>query len=77
MANASMSTVSSLDFYFPFLVFFYGLVVIFVLEIPNLVALAKKKMPSQYDSFERHRKIALLSLYVGGFWSLQNIWLGP
>lgn len=74
-ATASIfSSISTLDYYFPFIVFIYGLVINFVLEIPHLVALAKKQMPSQYATFERHRKIAVLSLYVGGLWSLQNIW---
>ncbi len=75
-ATASIfSSISTLDYYFPFIVFIYGLVINFVLEIPHLVALAKKQMPSQYATFERHRKIAVLSLYVGGLWSLQNLWL--
>lgn len=71
---ASTWTISTLDFYFPFLVFFYGLVIVFVLETPYLVQLAKKEMPSQYATFEKHRKIALFSLYAGGLWSLQNLW---
>lgn len=71
---ASTWSISMLDFYFPFLVFFYGLVVNFVLEIPYLVQLAKKEMPSQYATFEKHRKLALFSLYAGGLWSLQNLW---
>lgn len=75
MINASMSSISTLDFYFPFIVFFYGLVINFVLEVPQLVALAQKRMPTHYANFEKHRKIAVLSLYVGGLWSLQNIWL--
>lgn len=75
MINASMSSISTLDFYFPFIVFFYGLAINFVLEVPHLVALAQKRMPAQYANFEKHRKIAILSLYVGGLWSLQNIWL--
>jgi hypothetical protein len=50
-------------------------VINFLLEIPYLVALAQKNMPSQYATFEKHRKIAILSLYVGGLWSLQNLWL--
>ncbi len=70
-----MSTISALDFYFPFIVFFYGLAINFVLEVPHLLALAQKRMPSQAAAFEQHRKIALLSLYVGGLWSLQNLWL--
>jgi hypothetical protein len=74
MLNASSWTISNLDFYFPFLIFFYGLVISFVLEIPFLVQLARKEMPSQYATLERHRKLALISLYAGGLWSLQNIW---
>ncbi len=67
--------ITKLDFYFPFLVFFYGLVMMIVLEVPYLLALAKNKMPEQCAQFERHRGIATLSFYVGGLWSLQNIWL--
>ena len=67
-------SITELDYYFPFLVFFYGLVILFVLEIPYLVALAKKEMPSHYEAFERHRKLAVVSIWVGGLWSLQNIW---
>jgi hypothetical protein len=74
MINASTYSIAALDFYFPFVVFFYGLAINFVLEVPHLVAIAQKRMPSQYATFEKHRKIAMLSLYVGGFWSLQNIW---
>jgi hypothetical protein len=67
--------ITKIDFYFPFLVFFYGLVMMIVLEIPYFLALAKKEMPTQYAQFERHRGIALVSFYVGGLWSLQNIWM--
>lgn len=75
MINASINSIAALDYYFPFFVFFYGLVINFLLEVPFLVALAQKKLPSHYAAFEKHRKTALLSLYVGGFWSLQNLWL--
>lgn len=67
--------ISEIDFYFPFFVFFYGLVLLIVLEIPALATLAKKRMPEQYAQFEKHKKLALLSLFVGGLWSLQNMWL--
>lgn len=73
--GVNVGSIAALDFYFPFVVFFYGLVINFVLEIPHLVALAQNRMPSQYAAFERHRKIAILSLYIGGLWSLQNLWL--
>lgn len=67
--------ITKLDFYFPFFVFFYGLVMMIVLEVPSLVAIAKKEMPQQYEQFQKHRNIAMLSFYVGGLWSLQNIWM--
>ena len=67
-------SLTALDYYFPFLVFFYGLVILFVLEIPQLVALAKKEMPSHLESFERHRKLAIIFVWTGGLWSLQNLW---
>ncbi|MEQ1666717.1 MAG: hypothetical protein ABL927_15240 [Bdellovibrionales bacterium] len=73
--HAVSGSIGLLDFYFPFFVFFYGLVINFVLEIPYLMALAQNRMPYQFAAFERHRKIAILSLYIGGLWSLQNLWL--
>ncbi len=66
--------ISQIDFYFPFFVFFYGLVLTFVLEIPFFLKLAKQEMPVYYAQFEKHRKLAVISLYVGGLWSLQNLW---
>ncbi len=72
--DVSNISIQSLDYYFPFFVFFYGLAINIVLEIPYLVALARKEMPSQYATFEKHRKIAVFSLYAGGLWSLQNMW---
>ena len=66
--------ITKIDFYFPFLVFFYGLVLTFVLEIPFLLKLAQKEMPYYYSQFEKHRKLAFLSVFIGGFWSLQNLW---
>ncbi len=63
-----------LDFYFPFIVFFYGLVASLVLEIPALIAIARKEMPSHYANLVAHQKIAWISLFVGGAWSLQNLW---
>ncbi len=67
--------ISQIDFYFPFFIFFYGLVMMIVLEIPYLATLGRKRMPQYYSQFEQHRKIAFVSLWLGGLWSLQNIWL--
>ncbi|MFN3696093.1 MAG: hypothetical protein ACK4VO_01530 [Pseudobdellovibrio sp.] len=65
---------AQLDFYFPFFVFFYGLMITFVLEIPYFVELARKEMPYYHTQFEKHRKLAFLSVFVGGLWSLQQLW---
>jgi hypothetical protein len=59
--------INQIDFYFPFFVFFYGLVLTFL-------KLAQKEMPVFHAQFEKHRKLAIISLYVGGLWSLQNMW---
>ncbi len=69
-----MGMILKIDYYFPFIVFFYGLVMLFMLEVPFFVALAKKEMPKQHLVFEKHRHIAMASVFVGGFWSLQNMW---
>ena len=74
MVNANDLSIQKLDFYFPFLMFFYGLAINFILEFPYLVAMARKEMPSQYATLEKHRQIAIFSLYIGGLWSLQNMW---
>lgn len=65
---------AKLDLYFPFFVFFYGLVITFVLEIPFFVGLARKEMPVYHAQFEKHRKLAFISIFVGGLWSLQQLW---
>jgi hypothetical protein len=63
-----------LDFYFPFCVFFYGLVMTFVLEIPFLIKLSQNEMPRFHQQFEKHRAISTLAIFVGGLWSIQNLW---
>ena len=65
-----------LDYYFPFIVLFYGLIVSFVLNTPTLVRLAENRLdPRLREQFLAHRGLAILCLVVGGAWSLQNIWL--
>jgi hypothetical protein len=67
-------SIHELDFYFPFFVFLYGLMVSIPLNIPSLMDKAEEVFPKQLiDQFNAHRKLAMLCLYVGGLWSLQNI----
>jgi hypothetical protein len=69
---------ATLDYVFPFYVFFYGALITFVLHQPQLQRLAQERFPAELrQQMESHRALALLCLLVGGLWSLQNLWLGP
>ena len=70
-------TVAKLDLLFPYICFFYGAVMTFVLNSPLLGRLADERMPPELISAWRgHRGLALLCLFVGAVWILQNLWLG-
>lgn len=63
----------TLDYIFPFLVFSYGIIMIFVIENKSLDKLARQRMPDMAATLRSHRGIAYLSLFVGGLWSVQNL----
>ena len=68
-------TPQTLDFFFPFLVLAYGLLMTFALNVPAFKHLAQTRMPEQVArQMVAHRGFAIVCLVVGGFWSLQNIW---
>jgi hypothetical protein len=71
-------TLQKLDFIFPFFVFFYGILITFVLETKFAQRVAKARNISLSDGvfaqLEAHRGFALISIVVGGLWSLQNLW---
>ncbi|MEQ1664699.1 MAG: hypothetical protein ABL927_04920 [Bdellovibrionales bacterium] len=68
-------TYKELDFLFPFLVFFYGVLMTFTLNSPALMKIAEQKFPSELlAQMKMHRTLGVLSLVVGAAWSLQNIW---
>lgn len=62
-----------LDSIFPFFVFFYGLVVLFVLENPYLRRIGSQAIGSYYEQLSSHRILAWVSFFVGGLWSVQNL----
>ena len=65
-----------LDFIFPFIIFGYGVIMIFVLNTPKLLTLAEERLsPELYQQFKTRRTLGLVSLVVGGLWALQNLWL--
>ncbi len=68
-------TYKELDFYFPFLVLFYGALMTFVLNSPKLMRLAEERFTAELlTQMQMHRTLGLLCLIVGGLWSLQNLW---
>lgn len=66
-------TIEFLDQIFPFLVFSYGILMIFVLENKALDRLARQRMPALGATLRSHRTLAYISLFTGGLWSLQNL----
>ena len=69
-------TAHKLDFIFPFVVFFYGILMVFVLENEALDKLARTRLPTMSATLRSHKTLAWLCFFVGGLWSLQNLWLG-
>jgi hypothetical protein len=63
----------TLDFIFPFLVFSYGILMIFVIENKSLDKLARERMPQMAATLRSHRGLAYTSLFIGGLWSVQNL----
>jgi hypothetical protein len=67
-------TPEKLDFIFPFFVFCYGLLVVLVLENPVLVKIGEERLGSAFQQLSRHKGLAWVCFFVGGLWSVQNIW---
>jgi len=63
----------TLDLIFPYIVFFYGILMVFVLENKALDRLARERMPAMGATLRSHRGLAWVCLFVGGLWSLQNL----
>ena len=69
-------TYQELDFIFPFIVFGYGALMTFVLHMPMLMEIAEQRFPQELlAQMKGHRSLAIICLFVGSFWSLQNIWM--
>ncbi len=68
-------SLQTLDFIFPFVVFFYGLLLLVVLESPFFRELGLQRMTAAYQRMATHRPLAWISFFGGGLWALQNLWL--
>jgi hypothetical protein len=68
-------TIEKLDFLFPFIIFVYGAIMTIVLHHPVLVTLAETRFPAPlFQQMRGHRFLALICLFLGAIWSLQNLW---
>ena len=63
----------TLDYIFPFFVFSYGIIMIFVLENKALDKLARERFPDRAATLRSHRSLAYASMFIGGLWSVQNL----
>ncbi len=70
----SHMTPAQLDFYFPFIVFFYGFLAVLVLETPVFARLGRERLSDLWQGLEKRRNFAWVSFFLGGLWSLQNLW---
>ncbi|MEK6772599.1 MAG: hypothetical protein AABY64_01550 [Bdellovibrionota bacterium] len=68
-------SLQTLDLIFPLVVFFYGLLLLIVLENPFLQKLGTSRMSTAYTQLSNHRPLAWISFFIGGLWSLQNLLL--
>ena len=66
--------VEKLDFYFPWVVFFYGFLLILVLENDFIMEKVGRLQPQLIQRLAPRRQWAWICLFVGGFWTLQNAW---
>jgi hypothetical protein len=67
-------TPQKLDFIFPFVVFFYGLLMVFVLENPVLVKIGEERMGQAFHNLMKHKNLGWVCFFVGGLWAAQNVW---
>jgi len=68
-------TAEKLDFFFPFVVFFYGLLLLLVLENPALVKIGEERLGAAFQQLSRHKGLAWICFFIGGLWSIQNVYL--
>lgn len=67
--------VKNLDFIFPWIVFFYGVFMVFSMEFLDAHASSVSWARNLLHQLQMRRGFAWLCFFIGGLWSLQNIWL--
>ena len=75
-AEKPLMTVTQLDLLFPYIFFFYGVLMTLALNSERLSRIADERFPHELlEQWRAHRGLALLCLLVGAAWILQNLWL--
>lgn len=71
-----MMTTSQLDFYFPFIVFFYGVLILFMMDFPAFRRVRQGFVLPEIWNNPHGRKLLYSMTLFCGLWSLQNLLLG-
>lgn len=67
---------SQLDFYFPFLVFFYGVLILFMVDFPAFQRIRQRLvLPAIWDNPSGKKLLYFMTIFCG-LWSLQNVLIG-
>lgn len=74
-------TMSQLDFYFPFIVFFYGLLVLFMMDFPAFQEIRRKLVvygtrsgwPAFFENKPSKAFLYFMTLF-SGLWAAQNLY---
>jgi hypothetical protein len=67
-------TPQQIDYLFPFIVFFYGFLIIAVLEVLPAVVRQELRTRSWFEMIQKRKTLAWVCFFIGGIWSLQNVW---
>lgn len=66
---------SQLDFYFPFIMFFYGILMIFVMDNPVFVRLQSQFSGGAFGHVRRKAKFIWTLVIFSGLWAAQNLFI--
>lgn len=65
-----------LDNLVPWVAFGYGCIMVFVMQNPTLMHLARTRIPEPHRSrFLAHSLMGWVCLFAGGLWIVQSLWL--
>ena len=67
---------TSLDFYFPYIVFAYGVIFTALTNLPVLEKIAQENFGSfVHQRWQAAHRLSMICLVVGAIWILQRLWI--